>query len=206
MYRRSSFDLALLQSVLRDRKNLQIESFYLLRPLGWRRRYTLRRFSNEMVDWQKQVLERPTSEIQVVPVSIFWGRTAQRQKFIWRSLISERYGPSFALRRVLTFLFSRKDVLIDFGDPLDWGAISKRDESVNWNLRHIGVRLRKQFKETRHATIGPDLYRLDHTVDRIVEEVAGAQLPRKRRRFPFERVEGSSEKFARWLRACRTQQ
>ena len=127
-----------------------------------------------MVDWQKQVLERPTSEIQVVPVSIFWGRTAQRQKFIWRSLISERYGPSFALRRVLTFLFSRKDVLIDFGDPLDWGAISKRDESVNWNLRHIGVRLRKQFKETRHATIGPDLYRLDHTVDRIVEEVAGA--------------------------------
>ncbi len=174
LYRRSSFDLALLRSVLRGDKNNQVKSFYLLRPIGWRRRYTLRRFSTEMVDWQKQVLERPDSEIQVIPVSIFWGRTAQRQKFIWRSLISERYGPSFALRRVLTFFFSRKDVLIEFGAPVDWNSISKRDESVNWNLRHIGVRLRKQFKETRHATIGPDLYRLDHTVDRIVEEVASA--------------------------------
>ena len=174
LYRRSSFDLALLRSVLHASKDHQIESFYLLRPLGWRRRFTLRRFSSEMVDWQKQVLERPDSEIQVVPVSIFWGRTAQRRKFIWRNLISERYGPGFALRRVLTFMFSRKDVLIEFGTPLDWNAISQRDESVNWNLRRIGVRLRKQFKETRHATIGPDLYRLDHTVDRIVEEVAVA--------------------------------
>ena len=174
LYRRSSFDLALLRSVLRDQKDTRVESFYLLRPLGWRRRYTLRRFSTEMVEWQKQVLERPDSEIQVVPVSIFWGRTAQRQKFIWRNVISERYGPSFALRRFLTFLFSRKDVLIDFGAPLDWNAVSKRDESLNWNLRHIGVQLRKQFKATRHATIGPDLYRLDQTVDRIVEEVAGA--------------------------------
>ena len=174
LYRRSSFDVALLRSVLKTDKNHRIESFYLLRPLGWRRRYTLRRFSPEMVEWQKQVLERADSEIQVVPVSIFWGRTAQRQKFIWRNLISERYGPSFGLRRVLTFLFSRKDVLIDFGEPLDWNAMSKRDESINWNLRHIGVRLRRRFKDTRHATIGPDLYRLDHTVDRIVEEVSGA--------------------------------
>ncbi|MCY3883541.1 MAG: 1-acyl-sn-glycerol-3-phosphate acyltransferase [Gammaproteobacteria bacterium] len=173
LYRRSDFDLALLHTVLRHSRDHSIESFYLLRPVGWRRRYTLRRFSPEIVEWQKEVLALPNSDAKVVPVSIFWGRTAQRQKFVWRNLISERYGPSFALRRILTLLFSRKDVLIDFGVPLDWNAISRRDKSLNWNLRHISVRLRRQFKQTRHATIGPDLYRLDHTVERIVDDVAG---------------------------------
>lgn len=173
LYRRSDFDQALLRTVLQHSRDKSIESFYLLRPAGWRRRYTLRRFSPEIVEWQKEVLALPDSEARVVPVSIFWGRAAQRQKFVWRNLISERYGPSFAFRRILTFLFSRKDVLIDFGAPLDWNAISHRDKSLNWNLRHISVRLRRQFKQTRHATIGPDLYRLDHTVERIVDDVAG---------------------------------
>lgn len=173
-YRRSTFDLALLQSVLGNNRDSPIESFYLLCPHGLRRRYTLRRFAPDMVERQRQVLAVSDSEVHVVPVSIFWGRTAQRRKFIWRNLISERYGPSFGLRRFLTFLFSRKDVLIDFGVPIDWNTTSLRDKSINWNLRHISLQLRKQFKQTRHATVGPDLFRLDHTVNRIVEDVANA--------------------------------
>ena len=180
LHRKSAFDAALLKNVLLDisdnhsgnsRDTQEVNSFFLLRPTGWRRRYSMHKFSPAMVEWQESILAGSHSDTLVVPVAMFWGRTAQRKKFLWRDIVSERYGPSFSLRRILTLLFSRSDVLVEFGAPIDWSSQSNRSKSLNWNLRHIAIQLRRQFKEIRHASLGPDLYRLEETVERVVNEV-----------------------------------
>lgn len=184
--RRSSFDGALLRHVLETSSNVgteqsnpsdqAVDSFFLLRPAGWQRRFTMPEFASKMVALQEQVLAPKSASVRVIPVAIFWGRTAQRKKFLWRNLVSERFGPSFALRRVLTLLFSRKDVLVAFGTPIDWNALTDREKSLNWNLRRVAIQLRRQFKEMRHAALGPDLHRLDSTVERVVDEVSNSLL------------------------------
>ncbi len=192
LHRKSVYDLALLQHILRSinsessetsLSDLPNKTFYLMRPAGWRRRFVMRSFPPAMTHWQEHVLGNPSVPLHVVPVSIFWGRTAHRNRFFWRDLISERFGPTASLRRALVTLFNRRDVLIQFGEPLHWHELSNPANTVEWNLRHIGIRLRKSFKETRHAVVGPDLERLDSTVARVVEDVAAespTELPKRR--------------------------
>ena len=131
----------------------------------------MREFAPQMVQWQDSILRDASTTIEVVPVSIFWARTPHREKFFWRNLVRENYGPTAALRRVLSILFTRKSALVAFGKPINWQEISNAKKSLNWNLRHIGIYLRKEFKETRHVALGPDLVLLDQTVERVVSDV-----------------------------------
>lgn len=180
--RRSAFDFALLRHILdtetrnetTQSQRVGVESFSLLRPVGWRRRFAMQNFAPEIVAYQEKIVATPSSDISVVPVAIFWGRTAQREKFLWRNMVSERFGPSFAFRRVMTLAFSRKDVLVAFGTPVDWPALTDKEKSLNWNLRRVAIQLRRQFKELRHAALGPDLQRLDTTVERVVDDVSSS--------------------------------
>ncbi len=180
--RHSAFDIALLSEILDSETSDEatqppsggVESFSLLRPVGWRRRFAMNKFAPRMVALQEQILATSRGDISIVPVAIFWGRTAQREKFLWRNMVSERFGPSFAFRRVMTLMFSRKDVLVAFGTPIDWPALSDREKSLNWNLRRIAIQLRRQFKELRHAALGPDLQRLETTVERVVDDVSNS--------------------------------
>ncbi len=171
-HRRSRLDRAVLVECLRKHSDSQqIQTSYLLRAEGWKRRFMQLRFCKTLTAMQQQLLESRDSPQLVIPVSVLWGRAAHRHKSLLRSMLSERRGHTLALRRVLCFIFSRRDILVDFGDPIEWHRITDVNKPLEWNLRHLSMRLRKSIRGARYSALGPELVKRDYVIERIGREL-----------------------------------
>ena len=137
--------------------------FFLLRPEGLSRKYSMLRYSARMDRIQQTLIENPELPLRIVPVSMFWSRMAAKERSLSRTLLSERWATTANLRRWLGFIFSRKDIVVHYGTPVDWQATTNIDQTRERNLRRIARVLRRSFNETRLVVLGPDLV-TDNTV------------------------------------------
>ena len=181
-YRRSSLDLALLCGLVErydihdplsplDLFEEEERYFYLLRPEGALRMYTMRRHSGRIARVQQVLMDMPDHELQVVPVSMFWGRTADKEKSISRSLFSEQTATTLELRRWLSLIFNRTDILVQFGTPIDWHEETDAKRSHDHNIRRIARLLRSSFKQTELIALGPTLITDKQVVERVANQL-----------------------------------
>lgn len=93
--------------------------------------------------------------LQVIPVTILWGRNPGKEKPGLGTLLSSSITPSW-LRKTFVVLFSGRDNLIRFSQPVDLAKLSK--DRSNMDLAHKLVRVaRVHFKRQKLATLGPKL-------------------------------------------------
>ena len=130
---------------------------FLNRGAGVRRKQTMYTYSQRLVRLQEQSLDNPALDVDLIPVSIYWGRVANKDRSLIRSFFSEDWGVSFGLRRLLCLFFNRSDVLVRFASPIAMAEIVDRERSGNWNIRKTARLLRMRFRNDRIATLGPDL-------------------------------------------------
>ena len=127
--------------------------FFLNRPVGLWRRKTMRALPERLLRLEKTITQGATP-LLLVPVSIFWGRAANKDRSWLRALFSEGWAASSRLRRLLILTCNRHDILVQFGTPLPW-----RDMVVD--ERHTPRRtarlLRVKFRNQKVAALGPDL-------------------------------------------------
>lgn len=142
--------------------------FFLNRPAGWRRRQTMRRMSERMRRLDARLREPKAPRTSLAPVSVFWGRAADKERSWLRSLVSESWGPSSRLRRLLSLAFNRKDVLLHFHDPLPWNDMASSAPEPELGRRRTARLLRVAFRNQRQAALGPDLSHRRTLIDRIV--------------------------------------
>ena len=142
--------------------------FFLNRPAGWRRRHTMRRTSVRMRRIQARLREEGAPAVTLVPVSVFWGRAADKERSWLRSLVSESWGTSSRLRRVLSLLLGRKDVLLHFHRPLPWRELAGGGLDAARAERRTARLLRVRFRNQRQATLGPDLSHRRTLIDRVL--------------------------------------
>ncbi|MYE22940.1 MAG: glycerol-3-phosphate 1-O-acyltransferase PlsB [Gammaproteobacteria bacterium] len=175
---RSLADLLLLdvvataQALPAPRQRLEVldegrRFFFLNRPTGWRRRHTMRRTSARMRRIQRQLRKSQAPAVTLVPVSVFWGRAADKERSWLRSLVSESWGTSSRLRRLLGLLLSRKDVLLHFHRPLPWRDLARGLDAARAE-RRIARLLRVRFRNQRQATLGPDLSHRRTLIQRVL--------------------------------------
>ena len=131
--------------------------FFLHRPAGWRRRHTMRTTSERMRRFETKLRDCPDTALSLVPVSIFWGRAANKDKSWVRSLFSEGWAVSSRLRRFLIMLFNRRDILVQFGEPMEWREIVRASSSEDRATRRTARLLRVKFRNQKVAALGPDL-------------------------------------------------
>ncbi|MCY3838635.1 MAG: hypothetical protein OXH09_08365, partial [Gammaproteobacteria bacterium] len=131
--------------------------FFLNRPAGWRRRHTMRTTSDRMRRLEAKLRDREHSTLALVPVSIFWGRAANKDKSWVRSLFSEGWAMSSRLRRFLILIFNRADILVQFGEPMGWREIVRASGTENLATRRTARLLRVKFRNQKVAALGPDL-------------------------------------------------
>jgi glycerol-3-phosphate O-acyltransferase len=99
----------------------------------------------------------PKTDVDFVPVAIFWGRAPRKEASLWRLLFAEDWVLVGRFRKFLSVLVNGRNTLVHFGEPLrlrdamQEGMSEQR--SVRWVLRHLRTALRAQ----RASTIGPDL-------------------------------------------------
>ena len=142
--------------------------FFLSRGAGALRRYTMREYSARMLRLERWLLEQPEANATLVPVSIFWGRAAHKERSLVRTLFSEHWAITSRFRRFLSLFFNRTDVLAQFGAPLSWReAIDPRMDQGRMTRRTARL-LRVKFRNQRTATLGPDLSHRRTLVDGIL--------------------------------------
>ena len=110
-------------------------------------------------------------DVQLVPVSVFWGRNPVKETSLFRILFadSERSG---RLRKLLIVLANGHNTLVHFGQPLDYRGFLDEAESAAPDLmvRKLVRVLRIHFRRQRAATLGPALSRRSQLINSLLAD------------------------------------
>lgn len=131
--------------------------------------------------------ESPREDVQLVPVTILWGRAPQQQDSILKALFAESWRPPSHLRQLMAILLHGRQVLVHFGAPMSLGELVREAGDPARILRKVQRILRVHFRRQRETAIGPDLSHRNNQMDQllaaapvqaaIVEEMATRKLP-----------------------------
>ena len=123
-------------------------------------------------------------DVQIVPVTILWGRSPDKQDSILKALFSETWRQPGPFRRLLTILLHGRNVLVRFNAPISLRSLSHEGLDEAQALRKLSRVLRVHFRRQRQMAIGPDLSHRNTQVDTLLgapavrlamAEEAGAQ-------------------------------
>lgn len=97
------------------------------------------------------------AEVVVVPVSIYWGRSPDKEGSWFKLLFSEDWGLAGRMRRLFMIIFHGRNVLVQFSEPVLLSRLVAEGPNPALVARKLGRVLRVHFRRLRIATIGPDL-------------------------------------------------
>lgn len=142
----------------------------------------------------------PQLAVQLVPVSIFWGRAPGKRFGFWRMVAADNWQLTGRLRRALSVLVNRRSVEVHFGAPLMLRQLYDGRDPALTNRKAARL-LRVHFRRMRTRVLGPDLSHrrtliegvaASPEVGRVIDELAGegrhgrARLERRARRYGHE--------------------
>jgi len=93
-------------------------------------------------------------EIQIVPVSVYWGRPLAKQKHWLQVLFADTWAMAGRMRKFFTILFQGKNTHLIFSKPLDIQSIAKQCDHSAETLHDF---LLGQLTQQREATFGPQI-------------------------------------------------
>ena len=111
-------------------------------------------------------------EVDVVPVSLFWGRAPGRQRSWFRLLVAEGWDIGGRTRKVLSLLVNGRNLILLFGEALPLQPALAETRGLPRGPRRLSRQLRLQFRNQRVATIGPDLSHRRTIVAQVLKTAA----------------------------------
>jgi len=114
--------------------------------------------TSEFRDLVQFGLENPEQDVQIVPVSLFWGRSPDKEKSLVKLLLSDTWSVAGRLQKFLIILVHGRNTYVQFGQPLSLKEVvaEYRDNEAKAN-RKLARLLRTHFRRVRRAVLGPDL-------------------------------------------------
>jgi glycerol-3-phosphate O-acyltransferase len=111
----------------------------------------------------QRAVANPVYDVQLIPVSIFWGREPDKETSLFKLLFSDAPGAG-ALRKFFIILFNGFNVLVSFGLPLPFRAYMDSTSVAGRSdpqraVRKLTRALHFHFLRLRTATLGPSLLR-----------------------------------------------
>lgn len=196
--RSSVTDLAVLQhacirlKLVRPRKPLlaglrDLKSFiYLTRPRGFWAERLDRRPPPQLGQMIEVLRANPELDIDLVPVTVYWGRAPQREERSWlRLMLVESWALTSHLRKLLQVLVNGRDTIIEFDEAISLRTLIGPQTGAAVRGRRVARALRGMYAEHRAARIGPDLSHRRTIVAQILRtravRAAIAQLCREKK-------------------------
>ncbi len=96
-------------------------------------------------------------DVDLVPVSLFWGRTPVRERSWLRLMVAEGWDLGGRFRKAISLLINGRNLLTLFGDPIALQPSLAETRGLPRGPRRLSRQLRVQLRNQRAATIGPDL-------------------------------------------------
>ena len=134
---------------------------FVRRLRGWWRRRLEPVQSPRLARLIAAVREDSVRDVRVVPVSVFWGRSPDKEHSSLKLLFSESWAPAGPLRKLLIILVHGRNTLVQYSRPLSLREFvdeCARDGTDPGLIpRKLSRVLRVHMRRLRVATIGPDL-------------------------------------------------
>jgi len=103
-------------------------------------------------------VKHPEHDVQIVPVSLFWGRSPDKEKSLVKLLLSDTWSVAGRLQKLLLILVHGRNTYVQFNQPLSLNkVIDEYRDNEEKARRKLGRILRTHFRRVRQAVLGPDL-------------------------------------------------
>ncbi|PSF10680.1 glycerol-3-phosphate 1-O-acyltransferase [Marinobacter fuscus] len=114
--------------------------------------------TREFTDLVTFGLEHPEQDVQIVPVSLFWGRSPDKEKSLVKLVLSDTWSVAGRLQKFLIILVHGRNTYVQFNQPVSLKQVidEYRDNEQKAN-RKLARILRTHFRRVRQAVLGPDL-------------------------------------------------
>ncbi|WP_404417156.1 glycerol-3-phosphate 1-O-acyltransferase PlsB [Marinospirillum sp.] len=110
--------------------------------------------------WQ-DLQTHPEKEVQVIPVSFFWGRAPGRQESLLKILTADSWAVMGGLRRLLTVILQGRQLWVEMGDPIAAHQVVTPQQLNRKGAEFAAEKsqrlLRLYFRRVRTRVLGPDL-------------------------------------------------
>lgn len=104
-----------------------------------------------------RAIANDSMDVQLVPVSIYWGRAPGRQDSVIKALFAETWRNTGRLRQMLSILIHGRHAVVHFSPALSLREVLADQRDANRGERKLGRVLRVHFRRNRERVIGPDL-------------------------------------------------
>lgn len=132
--------------------------FHLNSELPWTGRPDPRKRSPRLLRALTAVELRVIADVQLVPVSVFWGQSPDVESSPLKLLFAYKWGVGGKLRKLLAIVLHGRKIRVKFGEPLSLRQLNQENLGHERNLRKVSRLLRVHFREQRQAVVGPDLF------------------------------------------------
>jgi len=104
-----------------------------------------------------EAADHKQQQLLLIPVAIYWGRSPQKERSVFKLLFSENWDVASRTRKFFATLLLGRNTLLRFSDALPLSSIISEDLDAAVAYRKVSRILRVHFRQRRTATVGPDL-------------------------------------------------
>jgi len=108
-------------------------------------------------DMVRAVFTDPRFDVQLVPVTILWGREPGKQDSVLKALFAETWQQTSTLRHLLAMLIHGRHTVVRFNPPIFLREMLSDGIDEPHAVRKLGRILRVHFRRQREMALGPDL-------------------------------------------------
>lgn len=101
--------------------------------------------------------QNPELDVQLVPVSILWGRSPDKENSIFKILFADSWATPSALKQLITIMLHGRQTLVKFSAPISLREVVDEGLDEERTLRKLSRVLRVHFNRQREVAMGPDL-------------------------------------------------
>lgn len=102
-------------------------------------------------------LNDPEFDVQLVPVTILWGRAPNKQDSILKALFAEAWQSVGILSQFVATIVNGRDTVVRFSEPTSLRAILRNETREERAAQKLARVLRVHFRRQREIAIGPNL-------------------------------------------------
>ena len=100
--------------------------------------------------------QNPELDVQLVPVSIFWGRTPEKEQSALKLLFDWNFSLGGRFSKFMAILLHGRQTMVHFNPSMSLKEMVDESEDSARTLRKVGRILRVHFRQLRESVIGPD--------------------------------------------------
>ncbi len=144
--------------------------FYLSPEADWLGRQEKPASSPTLVRLLSVIEQDSHSDVQIVPVSVFWGQSPDRETSPWKLLFADNWAVTGRLRKLLDILIFGRKTRVQFSAPIQLRQLVEQSKSRERTQRMVQRVLRVHFRNLKTAVVGPDLSHRRTLVQGLIDE------------------------------------